>query len=65
MKAFHFPLNTAALCQDCHQVGSNLCACACCGSRSIMALAPLLNKPEQPSEYAIEHILYAIEEATK
>ena len=38
----HFPLNTAALCEDCREVGSDLRCCACCGSRSLMALAPLL-----------------------
>ena len=56
----HFPLNTAALCEDCREVGSDLRCCACCGSRSLMALAPLLNR-EAVDGYAIERVLYEIE----
>ena len=50
----HFPLNAAALCQDCSQIGDSLKCCACCGSRSLMSLAPLLNR--EPSAQHLEPI---------
>jgi hypothetical protein len=60
----HFPLNTAALCQDCAEVGDNLRRCACCGSRSLLALASVLNRDaERPGEYELERALWSVESA--
>jgi hypothetical protein len=50
----HFPLNTAALCQDCSEVGDSLRRCACCGSRSLIALAPVLNREAPLGAYELE-----------
>jgi hypothetical protein len=65
MQSYHFPLNTAALCVDCGMVGNCLSRCACCGSQSIIALAPIFDKPEQPSEYDVERVLCFMEEVFK
>ena len=58
----HFPLDRAALCVDCRQVGNSLSKCVCCGSHSLLALAPILDKPEQPSEYTVERVLFSVEQ---
>ena len=57
----HFPLNTAALCQDCSEVGDSLRRCACCGSRSLIALAPVLNREAPLGAYELEQALWSVE----
>jgi hypothetical protein len=57
----HFPLNTAALCQDCSEVGDSLRRCACCGSYSLMALAPILNREEPLGAYELEQAVWSVE----
>ena len=57
----HFPLNTAALCQDCSEVGDSLRRCACCGSRSLIALAPVLNREAPLGAYELERALWGVE----
>ena len=57
----HFPLNTAALCQDCSEVGDSLRRCACCGSRSLIALAPVLNREAPLGAYELEQSLWSVE----
>lgn len=59
----HFPLSTSALCQDCECVGNNLRECAACGSHSLMALAPLLNRCDDPtaSPERVQRALAAME----
>jgi hypothetical protein len=59
----HFPLTTAALCEDCHEIGNNLRQCACCGSRSLLALAPVLDRQEikEPADYDVEQTIYELE----
>jgi hypothetical protein len=62
----HFPLSESALCQDCSEVGRSLSACTCCGSRSLLALAPLLNgRPQEPTAYDVERALWTMENANK
>jgi hypothetical protein len=39
----HLPLRSAYLCEDCQSIGSCSSACACCGSRSLLYLEPILN----------------------
>jgi hypothetical protein len=58
----HFPLSEAAYCESCGEVGGNLSACACCGSRAILGLATILNRDaDRPGEYALEAALWAVE----
>lgn len=57
----HFPLSNSALCEDCGEVGDNLRNCACCGSRALMPLAPLLNRETGPTVYEVEQELWKVE----
>jgi hypothetical protein len=57
----HFPINTAALCQDCSEVGDSLSECVCCGSRSLIALAPVLNREVSLGAYELERALWSVE----
>lgn len=46
----HFPLASAYLCEDCHCIGNCSTGCHACTSRSLFALAGVLNrKPVQPA----------------
>lgn len=49
MKHTHFPVTTAFYCQDCAEVGTNSRECACCASRSLLSLANVLNRGDDPA----------------
>lgn len=40
----HFHLDTAYHCENCNCVGDDGSACACCGSRSLLSLANLMDR---------------------
>ncbi len=40
----HFPLSSAYLCEDCHCIGNCSTTCPACASRSLLALAGVLNR---------------------
>jgi hypothetical protein len=60
MKPQHFPLTVSYFCQDCKEVGNSSRSCACCGSRSLLSLANVLNR-ESLDDYGTEKALYEIE----
>lgn len=44
----HIDLNSAVLCGDlhCNAISSAIHACPACGGRNLLALAPILNRPQ-------------------
>ncbi len=65
-------LNCAYLCEDCRQIGENSGACEGCGSRSLLNLARVLERPARPEtgeltrgRIELEHSLRGIERATR
>lgn len=55
----HFPLTASVLCTNCECVSASISACCCCGSRSLISLANILNR--QSDEIAIESVLFELE----
>jgi hypothetical protein len=47
MRHSHIPLDRSVLCLDCDCISDGIATCSCCGSKSLLLLANLLNRTSE------------------